>query len=70
MFFCSYVLKDNYHFFSSAYVNGTKYVMRNAGMVAKSVKTKNVSYPSASLTKPLIVPGSITPRFIMPEANA
>ena len=54
----------------SAYVNGMKYVMRNAGMVANSVKVKNASYPSQSLTKPLIVPGNITPRFMIPEAKA
>lgn len=27
-----------------------KYVMRNAGMVANSVKVKNASYPNQSLT--------------------
>ena len=47
-----------------------KYVMRNAGMVANSVKVKDASYPNQSLTKPLIVPGNITPRFMMPEAKA
>ena len=40
-----------------------KYVMRNAGMVANSVKVKNASYPSQSLTKPLIVPGNISPQI-------
>ena len=39
-------------------------------MVANSVKVKNASYPNQSLTKPLIVPGNITPRFMMPEAKA
>ena len=67
---CSILLIGYCCFFSSAYVNGMKYVMRNAGMVANSVKVKNASYPNQSLTKPLIVPGNITPRFMMPEAKA
>ena len=31
---------------------------------------KNFSYPNKSLKKPLIIPGSITPKFMMPEAKA
>ena len=44
-------------FTSSAYVNGTNQVMRNAGIVANRVKMKKSSYPRKSLTYPLIVPG-------------
>ena len=55
---------------SSAYVNGMNQVMSNAVIVAKRVTMKKFCYARKSLTYPLIVPGSITPRFMIPEAKA
>ena len=51
-------------------VNGMKYVNEERRNGGKQREGKNASYPNQSLTKPLIVPGNITPRFMMPEAKA